>query len=311
VLADQISNALSKRFKIPPPPTISAKLVGNTQIAFSRFQNLESRPGYSSPPEREEAFVFNVPLAAARFSRVSINGLGQSVVQAPGKAYLFDLTSRNEISLDATYNAIRFHMSQLAIDQMAYEKGIHRVRGLYSKQLGQEDQILHRLALTLLPVIENSCEVTTAFVEYIGLAFHDHVIYTYGGIPRAHRPSGGLSPWQIRRAHEFIEANLAGDPSIAAMAAECGISTSYFTRAFRVSTGMTPHQWIIQRRVSLAKSLIQESSLPLVEIALMCGFVDQSHLGRHFTRMVGATPAKWRHDRSSSDYSDAIRATHL
>ena len=301
MLADRISNALSKRFKIPPPPTIAAKLIGNTQIAFSRFQNLESKPGYSAPPEREEAFVFNVPLAAARFSRVSINGLGQSVVQAPGKAYLFDLTSRNEISLDATYNAVRFHMPQLAIDQMAYEKGIRRVGGLYSKELGQEDQILHRLALTLLPAIENSCEVTTAFVEYIGLAFHDHVIYTYGGIPRGLRPSGGLSPWQIRRAHEFIEEHLAGDPSITAMAAECGISTSYFTRAFRASTRMTPHQWIIQRRISRAKSLMRESNMSLVEISLSCGFVDQSHFGRHFTRVVGATPGQWRREHSSCE----------
>jgi AraC family transcriptional regulator len=92
---------------------------------------------------------------------------------------------------------------------------------------------------------------------------------------------------------------LGGDPSIVVMAAECDISMSYFARAFRASIGMTPHQWIIHRRVARAKTLIQDTTLTLVEIALLCGFVDQSHLGRHFLRQAGVTPAQWRRDRRS------------
>ncbi|WP_419758842.1 helix-turn-helix domain-containing protein [Acidisoma sp.] len=64
---------------------------------------------------------------------------------------------------------------------------------------------------------------------------------------------------------------------------------------------MTPHQWIIQRRISRAKSLMRETNMSLVEISLSCGFVDQSHLGRHFTRVVGATPAQWRREHSSCE----------
>ena len=296
MLAAQVSNAVSKRFRIPPPPTITAKLVGDTQIAISRFQNLISRPGSSAPPDREEAFVFNVPMTTARFSCVSIAGAGRSVVQTPGQAYLFDMTSRDEVSLDATFTNIRFHISQIDIDQIAYEKGLRRVGGLHSNQFGQEDRVLYHLALTLLPALECPPEVTTAFVEYIGLAFHDHIIHTYGGIGRSIRRSGGLSPWQMRRAHDYIEENLAGDPSIVAIAAECGLTTSYFTRSFRTATGMTPHRWIIRRRIARAKSLIQDPALTLSEIALICGFVDQSHLGRHFIRLTGSSPAQWRRD---------------
>jgi AraC family transcriptional regulator len=299
VLADRIANGLSARFKIPPPPTIAAKLVGNTQIAFSRFRNLEPRRESSAPPEREDAFVFCASLTATRFSRVSLAGRVQSVLQSPQEAYLFDMTSKTEISLDGTFDNIRFHIPQAAIDQMAYEKGIRRIGGLHSKVFGQHDAILYSLARTILPAIENSSEVTTAFVEYIGLATFDHVVYTYGGTPRGNRVSGGLSPWQLRRVCDFIEANLAGDPSIIVMAAECGISMSYFARAFRTSLGMTPHQWILHRRVARAKTLIQDTTLTLVEIALLCGFADQSHLGRQFLRQTGATPAQWRRERRS------------
>lgn len=298
MLANRISNVLSERFKIPAPPTISATLAGSAQIAFSRFRNFESKPGSSTPPKREEAFILNVPLKIAKFSRVSIAGRGQSVLQSPGEAFLFDLTVANEVSLDATYDSIRMHLPTSAINAIAYDRGVHGVSGLYSKTLGQEDAILYGLAQAVLPAIMNPEEVTTAFVEYLALAVHDHVIHKYGHVPRISAPGGGLAGWQVRRAIDFIEANLSGDPSIAALSKECGLSESYFARAFRASMGSPPHQWIIKRRVERAKILLEQPDLTLVEIAYMCGFVDQSHLGRHFTRLEACTPADWRRRKS-------------
>ncbi|MCB8879633.1 helix-turn-helix transcriptional regulator [Acidisoma cellulosilytica] len=297
MLADRIAKGLSERFKIPPPPTIAANLVGKTQIAFSRFQNLEPKRENNLAGGVEDAFSFCSSITATRFSRVSIAGRVQSVLQSPGEAYLFDMTARTEISLDEKFDNIRFYIPRASIDEMSYEKGIRRIGGLHSKYFGQQDQILHRLAQVLLPAIENSTEVTTAFVEYIALATFDHIIYTYGGSPRGNQISGGLSPWQLRRVCDFIEDHLSDDPSIVAMASECGLSMGYFSRAFRSSTGMTPHQWIIHRRITRAKSLIPDPSLTLAEVAILCGFVDQSHLGRSFVRATGVTPAQWRRER--------------
>lgn len=297
VLADRVSFAISKGYRIPPPPTVAARIAGASEIAFSHFKNLEPQRGLSMPSPREEAFVFNIPLAPARYPIVSIDGRRQSVVQDPGKAYLFDLTSRNEVSLEASYDSIRIHLPQTTIDCMAYERGLPRVGGLRADCLGQDDVVLYRLALTVLPAILNSVQVTTAFMEYIALALHDHVIYTYGNIRRSASTTGGLTPWQARRACDFIEANLAADPSIAELSRECGISASYFARAFRVTFGMTPHQWITRRRIELAKSLMAQTTESLAEIAVMCGFVDQSHLGRHFLRLESISPAQWRRRR--------------
>lgn len=300
MLADRISFAIGRGFKIPPAPTIATRIAGASEIAFSHFKSLEPQPGLSTPSAREEAFVFNIPLEPARYPVVSIDGKRQSVVQDPGKAYLFDLTSRNEVSLDTTCDSVRFHLPQTAIDYMAYEKGLPRVGGLRANCLGQEDVVLHRLALTILPAILNSEQVTTAFVEYIALALHDHVAYTYGGLRRGARATGGLAPWQIRRACDFIEANLPNDPSVAMLGQECGISASYFARAFRISLGMTPHQWITRRRVERAKSLMVQTTENPAQIALICGFVDQSHLGRHFLKQEAISPAQWRRQHSTT-----------
>jgi AraC-like DNA-binding protein len=297
VLADRVSCSISKGFKIPPPPTVAARIVGTSEIAFSHFKSLDPRPGLSTPSAREEAFVFNIPLMAARYSVVSIDGRRQSVVQDPGKAYLFDLTSRNEVSLDTTYDSVRVHLPQTAIDDVAYEKGHPRVGGIRAKCLGQEDMVLYHLAQTILPAVLNSAHVTAAFVEYVALALHDHVIHTYGGVEGGASAVGGLAPWQIRRACDMVEADLASDLSIVTLSRECGLSASYFARAFRISLGMTPHQWITRRRIERAKSLMARTAENLSQISLTCGFVDQSHLGRVFLNQEGISPAQWRRRR--------------
>jgi AraC-like DNA-binding protein len=153
---------------------------------------------------------------------------------------------------------------------------------------------LYGLALALLPAIASPARATAAFLEYVALAIHDHVVHTYGGLPRGIPAAGGVAPWPIRRACDFIEANLADDPSIVAVSRECGISASYFARAFRASLGMTPHQWITKRRIARAKLLMSQSTETLAEISLVCGFFDQSHLGRQFLKEEGLSPAQWR-----------------
>ncbi|MBK1839355.1 helix-turn-helix transcriptional regulator [Azospirillum sp. YIM B02556] len=299
MLADRIASAIGESFKIPPPPTIAARVAGGSEIAFSHFKSQDVQFGLSTPSPRQEAFVFNIPLISTRYPVVSIDGRRQSVIQDPGKAYLFDLSSKNEISLETAYNSVRFHIPQTAIDHMGYEKGLPRVGGLSAKFLGQDDLVLYNLALTILLAILKSTQVTTAFVEYIALAFHDHVVHTYGGVRKCGCAGmGGLAPWQIRRACDYIEANLVNDPSIAMLSQECGLSTSYFARAFRTSTGMTPHQWITRRRIERAKSLMAHTTESLAQISVMCGFVDQSHLGRHFLKQESTSPAQWRRRQS-------------
>lgn len=299
MLADRVATAISRGFQIARPPTILAKLGSRSSIAFSHFRNSSPKQGLSVPSKREEAFVLNVPLIAARYSVVSVDGLQQSVVQSPGEAYLFDLTRRNEVSLDATYDSVRVHLPQTTLDELAYENGLRRVGGLHARSLGQQDEVLYRLALAILPAIVNSQQVTTAYVDYLACALHEHVIYTYAGSPVRRRPSGGLAPWQIRRACDFIEAHLLDDPSITELSQECGVSPGYFARAFRAAIGMTPHQWIIRRRIARAKDGMLSSTDSLAEVALNCGFVDQSHFGRCFAKLEGTSPGHWRRQQSA------------
>ena len=112
--------------------------------------------------------------------------------------------------------------------------------------------------------------------------------------PAADNVRGGLAPWQERRTKEFVLAHLNRNISLDELAAECQLSASHFARAFRKSVGLPPHQWLLERRVDRAKDLLRTRSVAIAEVGLACGFGDQSHFTRTFSRFVGQSPAAWR-----------------
>lgn len=81
------------------------------------------------------------------------------------------------------------------------------------------------------------------------------------------------------------------------IAAEFDLSVSYFSRAFRVSTGLPPHQWLLRQRVNTAKQLMTVRDLSLSEIAIASGFANQSHFTRVFSSTVGVSPGAWRREQ--------------
>jgi AraC-like DNA-binding protein len=87
---------------------------------------------------------------------------------------------------------------------------------------------------------------------------------------------------------------LTGATPLSDIADACGLSVSHFSRAFRRSTGLAPHAWLLQTRVEAAKALLQRREAPLSKIARACGFADQSHFSGVFTRRVGLSPGAWR-----------------
>jgi AraC-like DNA-binding protein len=112
--------------------------------------------------------------------------------------------------------------------------------------------------------------------------------------PQGPRRASGLAPWQLRRAKEMLMAGISEHLPLSAVAAACRLSVSHFARAFRVSTGVPPHQWLIAARVNTARDLLAQSETPLAEIANMCGFADQSHFSRLFAHVNGTSPGAWR-----------------
>jgi AraC-like DNA-binding protein/DNA-binding MarR family transcriptional regulator len=109
---------------------------------------------------------------------------------------------------------------------------------------------------------------------------------------------GGLAPWQLRKAKEYMAQHLNSSVPLAKIAALTKLSESQLRRAFKVSTGMPPHRWHLNLRIAKAQELLRAGELPMREIALATGFVALSHFSRSFRKVVGVCPSEWqRHPR--------------
>jgi AraC family transcriptional regulator len=295
-MMDAIEDILAKRFRINRPPTLFARKSSRARIGFSRMRNSHPRRGRSLAVPPEEAFSFHVPLSVPFFSDLWTAGRRREVPDLRlGDAQLIDLGDNPVVSLDTPFDSLRFYVTQVALDEMANEAGVRRVKGLYAPNFGGRDLVMFGLAQALAGAMEQPGDGTAMFCDCIALAFFAHIMRAYGGTPANDRsPRGGLASWQLRRAREFISANLSGDPSISQVANECGLSSSYFARAFKQATGISPHRWLTKVRVERAKELLQDPGLGLADVAQMCGFVDQSHFTHVFSRSEGYSPGRWR-----------------
>lgn len=117
--------------------------------------------------------------------------------------------------------------------------------------------------------------------------------------PNWEKWSGGLAPWQARRAEELMLKNLAGDLRLADLAQACELSLAHFSRSFRKTFGAPPYRWLQTRRIERAKALLAETGRPIAEIAVDCGFAEQSHFTKVFTGFVGVSPGAWRRMRKT------------
>jgi len=103
-----------------------------------------------------------------------------------------------------------------------------------------------------------------------------------------------VPPRALQRVRDYVETHLEDSISLQDLASTTGLSTSHFIRAFKRSAGVTPHRYLLHRRVRRALGLLAETTLALSEVAVAAGFADQSHFCREFRKLVGTTPSRYR-----------------
>ena len=125
--------------------------------------------------------------------------------------------------------------------------------------------------------------------------------YSHRAVPsRPARPACRLSSTVLARIDEHLRANLIDNVALADLARLASLSEGHLIRAFRLATGMTPHQMLIARRIEKAVELMQSPELTVSQIALQTGFTSASHLGATFKRLHGVTPGQYRALQSRS-----------
>ncbi|WP_346831477.1 AraC family transcriptional regulator [Pseudomonas abietaniphila] len=113
------------------------------------------------------------------------------------------------------------------------------------------------------------------------------------------RTQENLAPWRVKRAKALMIELMAQGCSIEQVANECAISRSHFSRAFKNTTGLAPHDWLRQEKIRRAEALLKTGQIPISRVAQECGFSDQSYFTRVFRQLKGISPRRWQSQMGS------------
>lgn len=212
----------------------------------------------------------------------------------PGTRIVSTLGGVDLVELNSHSHTIELLLSQSFMREITEDLGVSAVTHLGNDACFiRPDPVIPRMVQHMRPFFDDPGSLETLQADSFMWAFAIYVMRRYGEL-ESHRPrKGGLTTWQERLAKDWIEAVLPGGTTLSELATACGIGVSHFAHAFRRTTGVSPYQWLVQRRVERVKELLK-FSLPLSDIALTCGFSDQSHMTRTFKRATGLAPRTWQ-----------------
>ncbi|KAF3890925.1 helix-turn-helix domain-containing protein [Tolypothrix bouteillei VB521301] len=112
--------------------------------------------------------------------------------------------------------------------------------------------------------------------------------------------TGKLPNHKLKQAIEYIEQHLGEKISLETIAQHLDISQCHFCHLFKQSMGVSPYQYVLQQRIEKAKHLLKQQKLTITNVALECGFANQTHFTKHFRKLTGTTPKAYRKQQSHS-----------
>jgi AraC family transcriptional regulator len=161
--------------------------------------------------------------------------------------------------------------------------------------IGVQDLVIKRIGLLGRKELSEGGIGGRLYAEGLGTALAVHLLRRYGTSPSArviHK--GGIASRPLRRVIEYINEHLQDELSLAELARTAKLSPNHFATAFKASTGISPHRYVIERRIDRARDLLRQDDKTISQIAYAVGFSSQSHLTANFRRMTGLTPRKFR-----------------
>lgn len=213
---------------------------------------------------------------------------------------LHDLSPRQDWWSDFELDMLTLDIPVAALEQWRRKSQRPAFRFVYQDGAISHDDVIEDFARAIMPYLANPARAPRLFVDHMMQTMLVYITKKHGLESAERNLTGGLAPWQEKRAKELIIANLDAQVSLKTLADECRLSVSHFTKAFRQSTGQTPHQWLMQRRIDRAMDYLLTDRSSIAAVAMQCGFSDQAHFTNAFTKRVGASPGAWRRQRMPS-----------
>ncbi|WP_239377248.1 helix-turn-helix domain-containing protein [Frankia sp. Cj5] len=215
---------------------------------------------------------------------------------APGDVSLLTRASESHWRWPEPIEVVHLYLTQQAVSSVCgqvFDRDIGDVE--LRDVLKANDPAIHRTAMLIAAEAAAGGLGSRLLVESLSAQLIVHLIRRHADVTfRGLSADGGLTRHQLCAVRDYIAAHISESISLAELAACVALSPYHFARQFRVAHGCSPHEFLLQQRIEHAQRLLSRSRMPIRDIALDCGFCDQSHLTRVFKRHLGVTPRQYR-----------------
>lgn len=222
---------------------------------------------------------------------------GRSVVTGtfrPGVVIIIPEGSSSRWDIPKPVDVVQLYLPHASLERVVGEADIATPVDLLERT-AQPDPVTSRLLLSAADCLSGNEALDTLFRQQLIDLLATRLLAAHSGAPTTIQPiRGGLAPKTLLRAVERLRSDSDADVSLAALAAEAGLSRFHFCRAFKESTGLSPHAWLRQHRLDQAMNMLRDTDMSVMSVAATLGYTSQTAFAASFRKLTGETPSDWR-----------------
>ena len=237
--------------------------------------------------------IMAYPSGTQRLERRNGTSLATGTARA-GVVTIIPAGSTSRWDIHQPVNVVQLYLPHKTLQRIADEAHTGAPGDLLERT-GHPDPITSRLLLSASDALEGSAALDTLFRQQLTDLLATRLLAAHAGTPAAIQPTvGGLSPTVLRRAIDRLRSDSDADVSLGALASDAGLSRFHFCRAFKESTGLSPHAWLRQYRLEQAMNMLRDTEASIVMVAAALGYASQTAFAAAFRKLTGETPSEWR-----------------
>lgn len=241
----------------------------------------------------DDHVIMTFPAGSVRFERRNGKEFVDGMTR-PGTVTVIPAGSSSRWDIYQPLNVVQLYLPRATLQRVAHEAGV-AAPGDPVERTVHPDAVTSRLLLSGADVLEGNAALDALFRQQITDLLATRLLVAHAGSPVTIQPViGGLSPTILRRAIERLRSDSDADVSLAALASDADLSRFHFCRAFKESTGLSPHAWLRQRRLEQAMNMLRDTDDSIVSIAAALGYSSQTAFAAAFRKLTGETPSGWR-----------------
>jgi AraC family transcriptional regulator len=262
-------------------------------LSVGRYRFPERPDPFTAPPL--ERHYVSMTFEGDSLVERKLHGDREHAHFGPGRCLIMGAGQENAWRWDEPLEEVHFYLCPEFLSNVA--QAHERAEVSLLDRFAFDDAALRHLAGAILAQVESGAD-DPLWVDTACQLFAAHLLGQHCEKGIAASPMGGLSPASLRRVKEMVAGSLNAPINLESMGREAGVSRFHFARMFRESMGVSPYRWVQMQRIERARELLRDGTMSLAEIAVVCGFSNQSHFGRVFRDFMGTAPAAWRRNLS-------------